>query len=216
MSPGTIVQTAIKRGLDIIAICDHNSSENVKAARDAARGSDLTVIGGMEITSREEVHILGLFREDTMLAGVQKVIYDNLPGKNNPDFFGDQLVMDERDRVTGENTRLLIGATGLTVKEIVSIVHQYEGIAVASHIDRPSFSLISQLGFVPDNLGLDAVEVFSGKEPVVPEQIPVIFSSDAHRPGEIGRRRTGFFMKSACFNEIKMALDGSGDRRIVV
>ena len=213
MSPKNIVEEAICRGLNIIAICDHNSSENVAAAKKAAEGSGLSVVGGIEITTKEEVHMLGFFEENEMLAEVQKVIYKRLDGENDPDYFGEQLIVDESNYVIGENNRLLIGATSIPVKEVVEIIHNHQGIAVASHIDRPSFSLISQLGFVPHGLGLDCVEVFSEKIPV-PNNLGVIFSSDAHRLGEIGRRRTKLMLESASFSEIRMALKGINGRKI--
>ena len=215
MSPTKIVGQAIKKGLDIIAICDHNSSENVKAVISAAKNFDLSVIGGMEITSKEEVHMLGLFSDYTKLTEVQKVIYEKLPGENDPGYFGEQLVMDEEDRVIGTNNRLLIGATDLPLKEVVAIIHLYGGVALASHIDRPSFSLISQLGFIPKDLGLDGVEIFSRIVPSVPENLGIVFSSDAHRLEEIGRRCTGFFMKNGDLSEIKMALNGMEGRKIM-
>ena len=215
MSPKTVVQTSIKHGLDIIAICDHNSCENVKAVKKAALPYDLSVIAGMEINSKEEVHLLGLFPKDDLLEEVQNIVYSNLPGKNDRDFFGDQIVMDEDDRIINQNNRLLIGATGLSVEEIVKIIHQFEGLAIASHIDRPSYSLISQLGFVPEDLGLDGVEVFSKEMPKVPENMPVVFSSDAHRPEEIGRRYTRFSLNGGNFSEIRMAFKGIKDHKII-
>ena len=215
MSPANIVGEAIKRGLHMIAICDHNSSENVTAVINAAKGSDLMVIGGIEITSKEEVHILGLFENAAALIGIQKTIYENLPGENDPAYFGEQLIVDEEDRIIGKNKRLLIGATHFSVKEVVGLVHHHGGIAVASHIDRPSFSLISQLGFVPEDLGLDGVEVFFHDIPELPTGMPVVFSSDAHRLEEIGRRRTAFFLEYGNLPEVTLALEGVQGRKIM-
>ena len=46
MSPSRVVRQAREKGLDLIAICDHNSAENVEAASRAAEGIGLAVIGG--------------------------------------------------------------------------------------------------------------------------------------------------------------------------
>jgi len=215
MSPSTVVRQARGRGLDLIAICDHNSAENVEAASRAAAGTGLAVIGGMEITSREEVHVLGLFREDRLLSAAQDVVYDNLPGENDPHTFGEQLVTDEEDQVIRHNPRLLIGATDLTLDEVVRTVHDLEGLAIASHVDRPSFSVLSQLGFIPQDLALDGVEVCSATVPALPGDLPVIFSSDAHRLGEIGARYTRFLVENGTASEIGMALRRMGGRRIL-
>jgi predicted metal-dependent phosphoesterase TrpH len=213
MRPSTVVQRALEKGLDVIAICDHNSAENVEAVSRAAEGAGLAVIGGMEFTSREEVHVLGLFDDRGSLREAQDVVYDNLPGENDPDTFGEQWVMDEHDEVTGHNRRLLIGATTLTLDEVVQTIHRLGGIAVASHVDRPSFSVLSQLGFIPDGLGLDGVEVCSERVPAVPPGMVAISSSDAHRPEEIGARSTRFLLERPTTEEIGLALHQRKGRR---
>ncbi len=215
MSPRAVVTCAREKGLDLIAICDHNSAENVEAAGRAGEKLGLAVVAGMEITSREEVHVLGLFERKSLLYRMQRVVYENLPGENDPDTFGEQLVMDDCDRVVGRSDRLLIGATRLTLAEVVSAIHEFEGLAIAAHVDRPSFSVLSQLGFIPDGLGLDGVEVCSRETPAACGDLPAIFSSDGHRPEEIGARHTRFQMERPTAAEIRMALKGLGGRRIL-
>ncbi len=215
MSPSNIVRLAKERGLDVIAICDHNSAENALATRRAAEKVGLTVIGGMEITTQEEVHMLGLFADDSSLTAVQNLVYAHLPGENEPEIFGEQLVMDDEDRVIDCHRRLLIGATDLTLDEVVQTIHNFGGIAIASHVDRPSFSVTSQLGFIPDGLGLDGIEVSSWSALPLPGDLPVICSSDAHRPGQIGTRCTRFLIDDPTIAEIGMALKRINDRRIL-
>jgi PHP family Zn ribbon phosphoesterase len=198
MFPSNIVRLAKERGLDVIAICDHNSAENVAAVRSVAKPIGLAVIGGMEITTQEEVHVLGLFADDSSLTAVQNLVYAHLPGENEPEIFGEQLIMDEEDNVIGCSRRLLIGATDLTLTGVVQII-----------------SVVSQLGFIPQGLGLDGIEVSSWSALSSPGSLPVICSSDAHRPGEIGTRCTRFLMKAPTLPEIGMALKRINDRRIV-
>ena len=215
MSPSAVARQARARGRDLIAVCYHNSAENVEAVSRAAEKVNLAVIGGMEITSREEVHVLGLFDDDGRLSAAQSVVYDHLPGENDPDTFGEQTVMDVEDNVIGNNPRLLIGATDLTLEEVVRTVHAFDGLAIASHVDRPSFSVLSQLGFIPEGLGLDGVEVCAGPAPSLPADLPVIRSSDAHRPDDIGARHTCFLIERPTKSEIGMALKRVGGRRVL-
>ncbi len=215
MSPPTVVRLGRERGLDLIAICDHNSAENVEAASRAAEGTGLAVVGGMEITSREEVHVLGLFRDDRALYSMQELVYENLRGENDPEAFGEQLVMNERGEVVRHNPRLLLAATSLTLEEVVRTIHDLGGIAIASHVDRPSFSVISQLGFIPDGLGLDGVEARSENLPAIPEGLAVVRSSDAHRPEEIGAERTRFLVERPTVSEIGLALKQAQGRRVM-
>jgi PHP family Zn ribbon phosphoesterase len=123
--------------------------------------------------------------------------------------------MNERGEVTGENRRLLIGATDLPLGEVVRTIHGLGGMAIAAHVDRPSFSLISQLGFVPPGLQVDGVEVCSDALPALPQRLSVVRSSDAHRPEEIGSRYTLFLLESPTASEIEMALRRIEGRRIL-
>ena len=161
MLPEEIVSRAKSQGLDVIAICDHNSAENVVAVRRAGEKEQLPVIGGIEITSREEVHLLALFDSDDGLFLTQEIIYDSLPGENEEEVFGEQVIVDERGNVVDVSTRLLIGATTLVIEKVVETVHRFGGLAIASHIDRPSYSIISQLACgncpVRHTIGIEAV-----------------------------------------------------------
>ena len=221
MMPPMVVRRALEVGLDLIAICDHNSAENVGAVRRAAEGTGLTVLPGMEITSREEVHVVGLFEDNCTVHSVQEVVYRHLHGENDADAFGEQLVMDARGKVLRHNPRLLIGATDLSLGEVVRTIHEARGLAIAAHIDRPSFSLLSQLGFIPEGLGLDGVGVYAAyaskveETPVLPKELGVLRSSDAHRLEEIGVRRTHLLMEQATHAELRMALKSVEGRRIV-
>src|SRR5271157_5485775 len=99
MSPRNIMKEARKKGLHFVGICDHNSAENVGAAKKAGEREKIGVIGGMEVTSSEEVHILALFDEDSRLRSLQKVVYKNLYGTNDERLYGDQVVANEEDEV---------------------------------------------------------------------------------------------------------------------
>ena len=215
MTPPAVVRRGREKGLHVIAVCDHNSAENVEAAIRASEDAGLAVIGGIEITTREEVHVLGLFKDDRALQSVQEVVYENLCGENDPETFGEQWVMNERGEVVRHSGRLLIGATGLSLEEVVQTIHRLGGLAIAAHVDRPRFSLISQLGFVPAGLGLDGVEVYSDMPPAVPEDLAVVRSSDAHRLEEIGSRYTRFLVEKPTVSEIGMALRRIEGRRVL-
>jgi len=220
MSAVAIVRQALAIGVDVLGICDHNSAENVPAAVAAASGRDVHVLPGMELTSCEEVHVLALFDDLESVTALQGVVYENLPGENDEETFGMQVVVNADDEVLSFNRRLLIGATTLTLQEIVQIIHSLGGLVIAAHIDRESFSLIGQLGFVPDDLDLDALEISSALEYDEAMQryeprLPLIQSSDAHKVEDIGRCRTRFLIEEPSVDEIRRALMNQGGRRIL-
>jgi len=219
MLPGRIVKQAKLKCLDIIGICDHNSAENVLAVKAAGQRVGVQVLGGIEISSQEEVHIMGFFDNDRALRIMQEVIYKNLPGENKQDVFGEQLVADDRDKIIGINPKLLIGAVDLCVERIVALIKSLDGLAIASHIDRQPFGIIGQLGFIPEGLELDALEVSAGCSFAKISEykkygFPVVKFSDAHFLQDIGNVSTLFSLNAPEFSEINLALRGAEERRV--
>lgn len=221
MSPMKVVAEAKARGLDLIAVCDHNSAANVAGVRQAAEGSGLVVLAGMEVATAEEVHILALFDDIDAALALQTIVYANLlPGENDDELFGMQVVANGLDEVEKIEHRLLISATQLDIDTVVAEVHRLGGLVVASHIDREANSLIGQLGMVPPGLGLDAVEV-SPRGDVEAMQafpgvagLPVVRSSDAHQLDDLGRVTTTFLLAEPTVREIALALRNEEGRAI--
>lgn len=222
MTPKKIVLRSLEAGLSIIAVTDHNSAENVPAVIAAASGTGLLVVPGMEISTVEEVHILGLFESCASAMEMQQLVFDHLmPGTNDENLFGLQVIANENDEVEGFNTRLLIGSTTLDVSRTVESIHRLNGIAVFSHIDRESYSILSQLGFIPAGIGINGIEI--SKKTSMEEarrrfgdcaDYPMIRSSDAHEVEDIGTAATAFVLERPSFAEIGMALAGSQGRCI--
>ncbi|KPK64279.1 hypothetical protein AMJ83_03385 [candidate division WOR_3 bacterium SM23_42] len=224
MSPRRVVKAALAKKLDMIAICDHNSAENLRAAANAARDTSLTVLAGMEITSSEEVHVIGLFKDvDTALI-MQQLVYQNLaPGENKEKLFGEQIIANEFDEVEGYNHRLLIGATNLSISDTVQEIHRLDGLAIASHIDREAYSIIGQLGFIPEGLELDALEISSSithaeaaKMAPQIEKFSLISSSDAHSLDEIGKVIARFRIAAPTIEELGKAFKVKQGRSVML
>jgi len=219
MSPKNIIKEAKKKGLDIIGICDHNSAENFPAMEKSANIEGIKAIGGIEITSREEVHILGLFGNKRDLFFMQEAVYSNLHGVNDEERYGLQVVVNENDEILGFNNKLLIGATEMSVEEVVELIHKFNGIAIAAHVDREGFSIIANLGFIPEGLKLDALEII---EPSMRDKVNTnkdfvfITSSDAHLINDIGKRYSCFLMKEITFEEIRKCLGKENGREVII
>ena len=222
MSPREVVNTAIEKGIDLIGVCDHNSAENVIAVKKAGLRNGLAVVGGMEVTSSEEAHLLVFFDDDDDLLDFQSFIYQHLAGQNDSRSFGLQVIADDEDGVTGFCERLLIGATSLPAEAVVAKARAAKGesLVIAAHVDRESFSIIGQLGFIPDTLVLDAVEVSANSNIAAARnrfpdclKYPVVTSSDAHCPADMGKRFTTFLLEDGTVAEIKKALAGKDGRQ---
>jgi len=188
MTPPLIIRQALQLGLGVIAVTDHNSALNVAAVQEVASGSGLTVWAGLEVQTREEVHIVCLFDKAGQAEALQEIVEAHLPQQTNPEeFFGMQLVVDARGELVRKDERLRQAACDLSVERTVALTRDLGGVAIAAHVDRPSYSLLASLGFVPDDLDLAALEVSQAvplaevaKRMTRWARWPLIRSSDAH------------------------------------
>ncbi|MGB9823829.1 MAG: PHP domain-containing protein [Candidatus Hydrothermia bacterium] len=213
MAPKAIVNKAKEKGINLIAVTDHNSFENAYYVEKAAKSAEIFAFYGMEVQSREEVHVLAIFDIYDKLEAFGKIVYENLPFvPNNPEFFGDQVVVDENDEIIRFEEKLLINSVSLSLEEVVDLIKEHDGLAILSHVNASHFSIISQLGFVPEGLKVDALEVKYDTKPEEIESLgiyknyPVITSSDAHYLKDIGRGYTIFEMEKPTLVEIRKAL----------
>jgi predicted metal-dependent phosphoesterase TrpH len=213
MTPQRIIKRARDLNLDILAICDHNSSKNARPIVELGKIAGILVLPGLEICTREEVHLLGIHKRVHQAEAVADEIYRGLTQDNAPDIFGFQVIADEQDMVIGQEPKLLIQACHLTVQEAVDLIHREQGLAIAAHIDRPSYSILGQLGFIPHDLSLDGIEITARTMAQRQEHyfldktsLPCLVSSDAHRLAEIGQGITLFNMTGKTFEAMASAL----------
>lgn len=188
MTPANICGMAYIKGLQAIAVTDHNTARNLPYVKEAADHYGLILLPGMEITTREEVHLLGYFRDVDTAVETGEIFSSHLPPmKNRPDFFGHQYVMNTDDEVVCEEDRLLIGATDLDLSQCTAIIREHGGIAVPAHINRGSNGLLINLGFMPPEPVFNVVET-STRLPLDENTVKgklQLHSSDAHRLGDI-------------------------------
>jgi len=224
MTPRNILRTARDRGLDLIAVTDHNSAENAGAVMKAANEFGVTVWPGMEVQTREEVHVVCLFDRLEPALAWQTEVHRHLPDlPNRPEYFGNQRIMDSEGRIVGENPRLLLTATGFSVEDVARRVEELGGVAIPAHVDRPSFSLLGTLGLIPAEPKFPALEI---SRRITPEEAVDKFpelngrvlykASDAHRLPEISEKRTVIFLAEPDLAEFRKACRREDGRRIIV
>ena len=159
MTPANIAGMAKIAGYDVVALSDHNSVKNCPAFLAACHEYDIIGIPAMELNTREEVHILCLFPDLESAHKFDDYVYTRLPDiENKPNFFGEQLIMDEDGDIIGSEKKLLVNAVDIGVYEVSALVNDFGGVAIAAHLDRDSFSLLSNLGFYDSSLGFNVVE----------------------------------------------------------
>ena len=191
MTPWNLVGMARVKGLDVIALTDHNTALNTPEAAAAGAEYGVQVIPGMEITTREEVHMLGYFHSVAQALAAGEEVYAHLPDiKNQPALFGNQIIMRGGDEPAGALDRLLINATDLSVDEVCALIRAHNGIPVPAHINRGSNGMIGALGLMPPLPQYPVAEVYAGV-PCPPYAVKgrfILHSSDAHRLEDIQER----------------------------
>lgn len=216
MTPNNIVNMALLKGLDAIAITDHNCAANAEAVLRAAQGR-LTVLPGMEVESCEEVHMVCLFAELSQCRELERDVQESLLRiQNDPEIYGEQVILDELDEPCGSVEQLLVVATSLSVYDIVKRTHALGGVCIAAHIDKSAYSILSNLGALPDDLAVDAIELskygdFNALAAIHGNLrgMRVLHSSDAHYLADISERVHSFEIMGECnANAVINALRG--------
>lgn len=191
MTPNNIAGMASLKGLEAIAVCDHNSALNLPACEKAAIKCGLVFLPGLEVTTSEEVHMLTFFADVEAALSFGDWLYKYLPNvSNKPEYFGEQLIMNEDDKLIRSEHKLLPQATALTIDELVCACRKFKGVPVPAHINRQSHSILANLGFIPPELKLTALEAYSWLPLNVEksERYHIIYNSDAHCLGNISER----------------------------
>ncbi len=198
MTPNNIVNMARLKELDVIAVTDHNSGANLEAVSKCASNCGLLFIPGMEVETSEEVHLVCLLPDLNSAGKLNSIVSNALPDiPNRKDIFGEQLILSDEDAVIGEEERMLVTATALNVYDVFSIVKNLGGAVIPAHVDRSSYSILSNLGMIPDDLDIKYLEIsrncdkyaYKASNPAL-DEYRLIKASDAHYLGDILERES--------------------------
>lgn len=160
MTPNNIVNMSLLKELDFIAVTDHNTVKNVSAVLEVAKAHDVIVVPGMELQTKEEVHMLCFFKSlEKAVAFEEEIDKRRLKIPNNKVKFGNQLIMDKKDNLRAEYQYFLLASIDITLDEAIKLVKEYNGVIFPAHVDRKSNSIISNLGFIPEEYYFRYVEV---------------------------------------------------------
>ena len=216
MVPRAIVATALARGLNLIAITDHNTCAMAEAVARVASAHGLAFFYGIEFQTAEEVHVLAYFDDAAHCHAAAAEAYAYLPDRrNDPLIFGDQVIVDEEETILGFEPKLLVNSLSLDIEDVFHLIRKHAGLPVPAHVDREAFGIIAQLGFIPDNLQPALVEVTGKTVPSLIGDIAVLRSSDAHGLDEIGQRTTMIVLESISVRELRRAAAGIDGRMIL-
>ena len=224
MSPGMIISRAKEMQLDIIGITDHNSTRQCSVVKQLGALSGIVVLTGAEVTTKEEVHCLVFFETDNQLTKFQAYLDANLPDiRNDAARFGYQVAVDADNNIVFEEERLLVSAINQSIGQVEVMVHSLDGLFIPAHIDKRRFSVFEQLGFLPPDLPVDALEISPHCTPEGflkshPELKPytMISGSDAHYLKQIGTRVTLLELSCPGFAEIRQALHETAQKGVKI
>lgn len=222
MTPHHIVMRAAEFGIGAVAITDHNASANALAAVKAGERYGVKVFPGMEVECLEEAHIVVLFDTLKQLNAWQQLVDGKMNGLlNNAEKFGGQFVVDDDDNFIREEERLLLAPLRMTAAEVVREAERLGGMSIAAHIDRPSYSIVGQLGFIEPDFGFAAAEISAAgwrackqsKLQRVAGYLPFVTDSDAHNIMDFVQGPKNLItVEELTIAELKLALTNSSGR----
>ncbi len=186
MSLNNIINMACIKELDLIAITDHNTVKQLKSMKKLAKNK-IDFLYGVEIQTKENIHVLGYFHNELYLDEIQKYLDTYLVKiLNNPDYYGHQIIYDENDEIIDYEKYLLISSIDQSTKEVTQMIHRFEGKAVLAHVKR-KYGILNEIGYIPEDLEFDGIEINNIKQkdillkeyPLLKDKIWLI-NSDAH------------------------------------
>jgi PHP family Zn ribbon phosphoesterase len=223
MIPPLIVQEALEHGIDLIAVTDHNASANVCAVQRAAQGTQLVVLPGMEVQSREDVHLLTIFETLEALEAWQRQVDKALPAlTNNSNFFGEQFIVDETGEFIRTEPRLLLTSVSFSIDEIFEHVTALGGMVIPAHVERTSYGLLPTLGLISEKWNLPALELSRHTSPEkAVENFPALRSYPLIQGGDVHRLEeflgtTVFTLLSPTLLEFSLAFKNLSGREVSI
>jgi PHP family Zn ribbon phosphoesterase len=224
MSPRAVVDRLVSLGINWMAITDHNSLANCPAYASVAHSAGMNFTWGVEMQTQEEIHLLVYFDAAGSAREFGKALYDSLlPINNDPDFFGDQVIIDENENITGMEQKALVNSSVWDLATAVSMARGFEGYCVPAHIDASANSILGQLGFLPDDPKFDLLGITAGLDAAAyraehPELANKAFlrCSDAHYLCDLGSGFSKVHVNSATVAELALAAGGVDSRSILV
>ncbi len=205
--PSLLALEAKDRGIDMVALTDHNATDNLPAFRDACELVGITGVYGLEITTVEEVHLLALFKTVEEAQRFSSIITESLiKHPHSARLFGRQRIVDVACNETGVLDYLLYGPSTYTFEELITMILSHGGLAIPAHIDRPSNSAVANLGFLPAE-PYSAIEMMRLDEKYIQGPYPVIQGSDAHALAQVGRRTSYIEGEAPDFRNLILALE---------
>lgn len=223
MIPPLIVRRARELGLGLLGVTDHHSAENAGAVQEAARPHGIRVLPGMEVQTREEVHVLCLFDELDLAWKWQDLIWEHLPAETNREaYFGAQYVVSAAGDYLRTNRRLLQTSTSLSFEQVLTLAEEWGGLALPAHVDRPRYSLFANLGMIPEGVTLIGAEIsrhITGEEALSRfpslRGVTLVQSGDAHRLAEM-TNTTRLRVPEPTLQELRRALLREGGREVLL
>jgi PHP family Zn ribbon phosphoesterase len=219
MIPPLIIEEALSKDINLIAVTDHNAIENVGAVIQAALNTGITVMPGIELQTREEIHSLCLFDSLDQAAQFYDQIKNTFPEiQNNAEFFGEQFIVDATGEFIRREERLLITSSSLSLKEAWGKVNAFGGLLIPAHVNRTTFGLLPVLGMVPTDIDLQVIEIsrhlsFSQAIDLYPQlgNYRLLQGGDAHTLEDI-QGWNQFNIMEPTIKEILLALNGKAGR----
>jgi len=204
MTPSAIVDAAVAAGLNLIAVTDHNTAAMTPVIARVARDAGLVFLYGIELQTREDVHLLAYFDDEATCVAFSDEVYALLPdGYEDAYGLGEQIQVDAEGTILRYEPKFLVNGLDLSFADAVRRINELGGLAVPAHIDREFFGALSQMGGLPEGLDFPVIEVRHEPIPAACGDAAILRSSDAHLLHVIGERVTHITVEDLTIAELR-------------
>lgn len=195
-----IVEKATRCKLNLIAITDHNTADKCYDVIEAAKGSQLVVLPGVEISvqgGKRGIHLLSIFDQDTpknRIADLLARIGITSDKRGKQDALAQESIMKVLEEIQATGGIAIAAHADLT-QGLVSDIRGQQRIAIVNNEKLCGMEIVNK----------ETRQFFDGTDPNYRRKLPCIQCSDAHSLSEIGRRVTRLKMDKPCLEGVRQA-----------
>jgi PHP family Zn ribbon phosphoesterase len=183
MTPNNVLNMAMLKGLDIVAITDHNSTRQLPTISQLEDSYDFLFVPAVEVTVKENFDVLCYFQTYEDAATFDQFLHIHLDGDWKAFSESDQVITDVYD-IEIDTVNKPLTHTNISYMDLVKRVKELDGAIILAHIDRPTQTPLNT--YTLEELEFDGIEIQSQnydgfiKEHPSTEKYKIFQSSDAH------------------------------------
>lgn len=159
MSPNNILNMAMLKELQIIAVTDHNSCLQLDVIEELKDSYEMLIVPGAEVEVKEHYHVLCLFRsfEDARKFQKNLDLYLNVK-MHDEEIYGEQNIFNAFDDIIHNHQISLMGSSNIGLLQLRKMIDTLDGVMILAHIEKYKDGIVEKIKTIYHDV-FDAIEV---------------------------------------------------------